>query len=138
MAGQEVQPSPTPTLWGFDHTVSGSHVVAVANTPLGTFVHFLMYENVDNIIAALQAMKEKCAQARNGGGMVVPSQVMLGPDGQPIAVVPPSLETQAAAEPQDVTKGNLELIRESEGNVTQMPERPTPPPDDEDAGRRGD
>lgn len=91
-----IPPQPVPTVWAFDTTDEGSHVVQIAQTPLGTFVFFIEPDSVDKHVAALQGEQAKALAKRKKAheDIVVPGQVLLGPDGNPLANIQPSAAVQ--------------------------------------------
>lgn len=96
-----IQPVPLPTQWAFDHTADGRFVVAVANNPAGTSFYFLDVDQIEQFVIALKAQARNARRAANGKSeteLVIPANVVLGPDGQPLVVVPPSEEVQDMAD----------------------------------------
>lgn len=98
-APSAISPQPIPTIWGFDHTADGSHVVLIKQTFQGTTVDFISMETIEQVWTALRSQQKRCLQIQATGSdsqIVVPGKVMLGPDGEPLRFVPPSQEVQDA------------------------------------------
>lgn len=103
---QQINPAPVPSIWGFDHTPDGQYVVVILNTHQGQAVHFILGETGEGFIAALTDQVQKAAAIREEAAtqhIEVPPQVMFGPDGNPMRVVPPVVETESRPEqtPED-------------------------------------
>lgn len=81
-------PQPVDIDWGVDHTPDGSHVVLIANTFQGQAVFFLNFQFVQQLLDAIIEHAAKAQGLRENKQLLIPANVVFGPDGQPLLMHP--------------------------------------------------